>query len=367
MTTTETIEKLIKAYIDGDSNIVIDVIEDKIKEAKGHGHDNVARRLRNMVSRVPRKVSFFDQNSIPHSKSTTLSTPLYLRVNSNVSLKEVILDKTISGLVEDFLSEWKNADKLIKHRVYPTNKLLLYGPPGTGKTKLAYALANALDLPLVIVRLDELISSFLGKTGKNIREVFDLAEKENVIILLDEIDTIAKHRDDNHELGELKRVVTVLLQNIDNFPSNSIVIGATNHEILLDKAVWRRFPLRVGFELPAEKSREQLFRLYLGAFLKEVNLEILIKLSGGLNGSAIYEMCQNIKKYIILNSNRRGGIPSSEILIKAASPLGLYKNSKTHRQVIYNLCKDLFGLGCSLTDLEKWSGISYTTLRDNVK
>lgn len=367
MSTIDTIEKLINAYIDGNSGVVVDLIENEIAAAKKQGYNQVARRLRNISSRIPKKESFFAQNVGGIIKSPAISSPLYFRVNSNVELSEVVLERSGRNLIDDFLIEWKNIEELSKYGIAPTNKILFYGPPGTGKTKMAYALAYELQIPLIIVRLDELISSFLGKTGRNIREIFDLAEKENVIILLDEIDTIAKHRDDNHELGELKRVVTVLLQNIDNFPENSIVIGATNHETLLDKAVWRRFPLKIEFKMPTEKTRENMLKLYLEGFQDKVSIDTLVELSEGLNGSSIHELCQSIKKQIVFGMDELGNVNRNEVLMKSIKSFYLHKNSKSQKTIIYDLCRKLLNEGYSLADLEKWSGISYTTLRDNIK
>ena len=132
--------------------------------------------------------------------------------------------------------------------------LLLYGPPGCGKTSIAYYLAHRLGLPLVTARLDALISSLLGNTAKNLRRVFDFANRQPCVLFLDEFDAIAKARDDQHELGELKRVVNSLLQNMDTYCQHGVLIAATNHQELLDDAIWRRFQTVIEVPKPANNS-----------------------------------------------------------------------------------------------------------------
>jgi SpoVK/Ycf46/Vps4 family AAA+-type ATPase len=127
---------------------------------------------------------------------------------------------------------------------------LVYGPPGTGKSRLARHIAQELGFPIYIARLDGLISSFLGNTSKNIRAIFDFAAKAPCVLFLDEFDAIAKLRADSHEMGELKRVVNSFIQNLDTLGRHSLVVAATNHEELLDTAVWRRFNYRLTLDFP---------------------------------------------------------------------------------------------------------------------
>ena len=164
---------------------------------------------------------------------------------------EVILSQNNADKLASFLLNYRHAEKLYAAGISLVNTLLMYGPPGCGKTKCAYFIAKQLNMPLVIARLDSLISSYLGTTAKNIRSLFEFVQKIPCVLFLDEFDAIAKARDDNNELGELKRVVNSLLQNIDLMSKDSIVIAATNHQHLLDPAVWRRFEykLEIGLQL----------------------------------------------------------------------------------------------------------------------
>ncbi|KOO11114.1 AAA family ATPase, partial [Vibrio xuii] len=138
------------------------------------------------------------------------------------------------------LLEREYNDALLSEGLQPTKSIIFQGPPGVGKTLSARWLANQLDLPLLTLDLATVMSSFLGKTGSNVRAVLEHAMSFPCVLLLDEFDAIAKRRDDDRELGELKRLVTVLLQTIDEWPATSLLIAATNHGELLDPAIWRR-------------------------------------------------------------------------------------------------------------------------------
>ena len=167
-----------------------------------------------------------------------------------VSPDFVVLDQYSRASIHNFIDSYTHRDLLLQSGLDISNTLLLYGPPGCGKTTVAQYISSITGLPLVTARLDGLISSLLRSTAKNIRKIFDYASKRECILFLDEFDVIAKLRDDKNELGELKRVVNSLLQNIDGFNSDSILIAATNHHELLDPAIWRRFSTIVALEKP---------------------------------------------------------------------------------------------------------------------
>lgn len=196
---------------------------------------------------------------------------------------EVVLSKQNEEKLDSFILSYQNADKLNSLGINVSNSLLLYGPPGCGKTKCAYLIAKRLNLPLVVARLDSLISSYLGTTAKNIRSLFDFAQKMPCVLFLDEFDAIAKARDDNNELGELKRVVNSLLQNIDTMSKDSLILAATNHQQLLDPAIWRRFEYKLEIELPDREAIAALVTLFangLYSFSKKEIVEISTLLDG---------------------------------------------------------------------------------------
>ncbi len=200
-------------------------------------------------------------------------------------------DPLTSANTSSFLSFARNRGKLLASGIFVPTNLLLHGPPGSGKTITARYVAAALGLPIITARMDAVVSSYLGNTAKNIRYIFDAASSQNVVLFLDELDAIAKARDDEHELGELKRVVIALLQNIDSVNGKLILIAATNHEHLLDPAIWRRFPHRVGFQSSTLDFRRALFARF-STGLPPVWYDALAHASRGLSAGDIREITQ---------------------------------------------------------------------------
>ncbi|MBL0387942.1 ATP-binding protein [Tumebacillus sp. ITR2] len=242
--------------------------------------------------------------------ASTASTKLPFDQESRLQLGEIILpdeinetivlNVSVQEYVDRFITLYQKRDKLIVEGITPPNTMLLYGAPGCGKTLLAKNLSKALGLPIVIARLDSLISSFLGNTAKNIRNYFEYAKNNQCILFFDEFDAVAKHRDDANELGELKRVVNSLLQNIDSLDNGSILVAATNHEGLLDPAIWRRFSLKIHMEKPDYRSRYTI----ISETLKELNekeVNLLASIFRELSGAAIKEICINARREAIIN------------------------------------------------------------------
>jgi len=191
-----------------------------------------------------------------------------LRIEKDSLDHEPILSDEILDSIQQVLSERKMTDSLLKHGLLPTKSMLFTGPPGVGKTMAAKWVASKLGKPLLILDLAAVMSSFLGRTGNNIRHVLDYAKNTECVLLLDELDAIAKRRDDSSEIGELKRLVTVLLQEIDDWPSSGLLIAATNHPDLLDPAIWRRFEVVLTFKNPTKKQIEELVSNLLAGEVK---------------------------------------------------------------------------------------------------
>ena len=253
---------------------------------------------------VMKQMATGELTQIPIDQESRLPIADIIYSNQAIDV-QIVLNSSASEQVDKFLVYYNNVDKLMKSGIDIPNTILLYGPPGCGKSKLASYICSKIKLPLVTARLDGMISSYLGNTSKNIRAIFEYAQTVPCILFLDEFDAIAKVRDDNNELGELKRVVNSLLQNIDQLKNGSIIIAATNHEHLLDPAVWRRFGFKIPIDVPDDASRKSLVSLFLPENnLSEKEKQILSLSFKGLSGSDIEEICNKSRIDSILTDRQ---------------------------------------------------------------
>jgi len=267
-------------------------LADKLEKA---GDKSSAARLRKMLEESdqqlrPAGAAF--AKALPVDSDSRF--PLIERVNvKGTSEPPVILSQEQWDTVNEFLSIAKSHAQSDTAAI----SLLMYGPPGTGKSRLARHIALELGLELYVARLDGLISSFLGNTSKNIRALFDFAAKTPCILFLDEFDAIAKLRGDTQELGELKRVVNSFIQNLDTIGTQSIVVAATNHEELLDSAIWRRFSYRLALTFPSHQERRIMWDQFLNPlYFQPRDVELLVDLSEGFTGSDIREVCLRLNR-----------------------------------------------------------------------
>jgi hypothetical protein len=216
----------------------------------------------------------------------------------------VFLDGANQTVVKDFLADAKHVELLSSKGIATRLCMLIAGPPGTGKSLLAGHIAAQLGRPLYTVRLDSVISSLLGDTAKNIRSLFDFVPTRDGVLFLDEMDAIAKLRDDRQELGELKRVVNTVIQGLDSLDDRAVVIAATNHPQLLDTAIWRRFPYKIELGPPDEAVRVDMWRYFL--FEDDAASPyptLLARASGGLSGADIQTIALAARRQGVLEGH----------------------------------------------------------------
>lgn len=247
-----------------------------------------------------------------------------------------LLNEGLKKTFDSFVASVKNYDLLYKNGLSGKMNLLMSGPPGTGKTLVAGHIAAALSMPLYVVRLDSLVSSLLGDTAKNIRSVFDFVPTRKGIIFLDEFDAIGKLRNDQHELGELKRVVNTLIQAIDSLDDQAIVIAATNHAELLDRAIWRRFPYRMNFEKPEDDLRLHLWNYFLCQDKGDPHLiSALSKVSDNLSGADIESISLAARRHCIITQQN---LDTNKVAIDALTAAG-YRIENNKKQLCRQLSK----------------------------
>lgn len=254
-----------------------------------------------------------------------------------------------------FLKYVRAADRLVASGVGVSSSMLVYGPPGCGKTQLARYIAAELSLPLLTARSDALISSYLGSTAKNIRSLFDHAASRRCVLFLDEFDALAKMRDDKAELGELKRVVISLLQNIDALGPDHLIIAATNHEHLLDPAIWRRFAYRMRLTEPDELGRQRMLATFLGKFATEDQIAILAAVSSGSSGAALKQAAEDSIRDAVLDG--RSQIDTLAVLDKLLRELRP-NDSAASRDEKIRLVRSKVGKRVSQPQLASLFGVS---------
>lgn len=191
-------------------------------------------------------------------------------IPSDSERHQVVLTLEVDKQIKYFIDMVNHRSELELAGVNIKKTLLLHGSPGCGKTSIAHYISEQTGLPLVVARLDGIVSSLLGSTAKNIRKIFEYANSVPCILFLDEFDAIAKARNDQHELGELKRVINSLLQNIDSMPADKVLIAATNHAEMLDDAIWRRFVQTVEVGLPGQEEILEMIDIFSEPFTSEL-------------------------------------------------------------------------------------------------
>lgn len=315
------IHALCRAALAGPSNAVIRQIERLRDSLEKEGSKADAKKLTNLLNSVdmtfdmaPTRIQrsramlageeLTSNSPLPVDKET--ATPLVdVLFPDTLSVEQPIFGSNISLAVQSILDEWSHLEKLSEIDADPSRSCLIYGAPGTGKTHLALWMARQMGIPVVLARLDGLISSFLGTTSRNIGNLFTFASRYKCILLLDEFDAIAKLRNDPQEVGEIKRVVNTLLQNLDLRKDSGITIGITNHEILLDPAIWRRFDVQIEIPKPSHEVLWNIIEKMLSPLeFKNEEIRFLAWFIEGGTGADAKSLVQWIKKNRVLKQTK---------------------------------------------------------------
>jgi SpoVK/Ycf46/Vps4 family AAA+-type ATPase len=264
MARSDLIVNLVKAGVKGDTADVRATAEAIAAEERAKKHAGVADRI----------VRALETTKALNDTGTAVKPGLRVRDGSGGiirrearrSLRDLYFTKDVRVACDEFVEEQSRADLLRAHGLEPRHRVLLVGPPGNGKTSLAEGFAYELALPLFTVRYDAVITSYLGETAQRLRRLFDYVRTEPCVLFFDEFDAIGKERGDIHETGEIKRVVTTLLLQLDDLPSYCVLVCATNHPELLDRATWRRFQLRLELDRPTSEQLTTYFGDHLRQF-----------------------------------------------------------------------------------------------------
>ncbi|MEH1775382.1 AAA family ATPase [Nostoc sp.] len=307
----EILRKLFRSFSRNEREEFLAAAMELIEEEKNKNHILLARDLEKLLQNgngyskplAANQAPWNQFSEPPKDKDTGLAL---LEVKQfDLTWDHIVLSEKIFDTLQEIVLENRKQDILAAYNLKPKNKLLFCGPPGCGKTQTAKVLSSALGLPLVYVNLTAVFSSYLGETATNLQKIFTYIEKGEWLVLFDEFDAIARDRDNLNEHGEVKRLVNSLLQLIDNTTNQSIFVAATNHEKLLDSAVWRRFDEVIFFDNPSVELRTALLSRYLSAIrYTAINLSTFADQLENATGADIERICSDAIKAVILRGER---------------------------------------------------------------
>ena len=297
MTRADLLIDLVEAERRGNRQRFRALVEAIIAEERAKQHHLVADRLAQLITTVG------SPDLLARDETSSAVNGLVLDVVPERRLESVQLKPIVRTAIEELIEEHRRVDLLRSYGLEPRNRVLLDGPPGNGKTTLAEAVATETMLPFYVVRYEGIVSSFLGETASRLDAVFEFARTRRCVLFFDEFDVIAKERSDVHETGEIKRVVSTLLLQIDRLPAHVVVICSTNHSELLDRAAWRRFQLRLDLQAPtrfeATRFLERL-KSRLGGDLGFAPRTLADKLHGA-SYAEIEQVAVDIRRRVVLN------------------------------------------------------------------
>lgn len=297
MARSDLLVSLVKAGASGDRSTLTTTVEALVAEERAKSHHVLADKLHRALASVPVTASSeLRRTGAPGRDFIIESEP-------RIGFDSLILSLPAERLIRQLVEEHHRADLLRAQGMQPRHRVLLSGPPGNGKTSLAEAVAEAIAVPLLTVRYDALVGAYLGETNARLARLFEYVRTMPCVLFFDEFDAVGKERGDIHETGEIKRVVSFLLMQLDQLPSYVVVVAATNHAELLDRAVWRRFQLRIDMPLPSRDAAAVLIDRFLDAWPEPAGLSAtqIATQMGPSSFADIFEFCQNIRRRHILS------------------------------------------------------------------
>jgi hypothetical protein len=298
MARSDLLVSLVKAGTAGDRRAFRSAAEAILAEERKKHHDVLAER-------IAKAIEPNGHGALAHplpADGAGRGKDFILEVTPRRRLEELLLPAPARRGVEQLIEEQQRADLLRAHGLEPRNRILFVGPPGTGKTTLAEAVAEAVAVSLFVVRYESMIGSYLGETAARLKRVFDYARTTPCVLFFDEFDAIGKERGDIHETGEIKRVVTSLLMQIDELPSYTIVAAATNHPELLDRAAWRRFQVRIHLALPTRKELADYIESFFARFgdVQALGGASVAKALGRISYAEAEQFCLDVRRRQLL-------------------------------------------------------------------
>lgn len=313
MAAAEQIKSLIKSFSEGDdARFYATAMQIAAAEAR-KGHREVAEELKKLIkSSKASKLSEAPLKSLPVNSAQKELNDLLEFSRPPERLVDMVLNSELKETIQRILDEQKQVEKLRQHNLFPKKKLLLTGPPGCGKTLTAKVVAHELGIPLFVIRLDGLISRYMGESIAKLRLVFDTMKEFRAVYLFDEFDSIGTTRTYGNEVGEMKRILNSFLLQIEKDDSNSLIIAATNIPEALDAALFRRFDEIIAYPLP---SLEQIKKYYLREFPENVvltksSLDEISQHSVGLNFSDLKRICEDLLKDFLIYGERDFNVSS---------------------------------------------------------
>lgn len=304
MATAEQLKALLKSHIQGDEPHFYAVAMQMAAEEARQGHTKIAQELRALIDEAktharpvetPRSPILIAQ---PRGELSGLLSASYPKLR----LADMILDKQVAHRLNRVIKEQRGIERIRSFGLRPRRKLLLVGPPGTGKTMSAGVIAGELSLPLFIVRLDSLITKYMGETSAKLRLIFDSITQVRGVYLFDEFDSIGSKRTSTNDVGEIRRVLNSFLQFIEQDTSDSLILAATNHPTLLDHALFRRFDDVIEYGMPQKVYVTKLLQAKLATVKKaQINWKQITKLALGLSYADITRACEEAIKDVILH------------------------------------------------------------------